>query len=155
MGPSGSGKSTTLRLITRMLDPTEGSVLIDGVDTRDVSLDSLRNRVAVVPQDTSLFDNTVEYNIKYGVSNETVVSDELMAEIVSKCNLDETLRKLPNGLQSQVSRLALHGYYFNILFLSSPTLHKLYYYFTRCNSSHTNISNQSINLYRILSFLPH
>ena len=69
-----------------MLDPTEGCVLVDAVDTRSVSVTSLRNRVAVVPQDTSLFDNTIEYNIKYGVAD-GLVSKETMDDVITKCNL--------------------------------------------------------------------
>ena len=88
-----------------------GCVLIDGVDTRNVSLKSLRNRVTVVPQDTSLFDNSVEYNIKYGMeytsvdskSNEEKSSeDERLEQVLEKCNLIDTINKLPNGIKTQV-----------------------------------------------------
>ena len=99
VGPSGSGKSTTMRLITRMLDPTGGKILIDGQDIKTVSLSSLRNRVAVVPQDTSLFDDTVEFNIKYGNS---YASQNDIAQVIDKCNLIDTIKKLPQGLQTKV-----------------------------------------------------
>ena len=99
VGPSGSGKSTTLKLITRILDPHGGQVLVDGVDTRSVSLESLRRRIAVVPQDTSLFDETVEYNLRYG--NATASAADLQYAI-AKCNLEETMGKLKNGLQTTV-----------------------------------------------------
>ena len=99
VGPSGSGKSTALRLITRMLDASSGAVLIDGVDTRHVSLQSLRSRVAVVPQDNSLFDNTIEYNIRYGRPD---ASDEQLRAAVRQCNLDATISKLPDGLATKV-----------------------------------------------------
>ena len=90
-----------------------GCVLIDGVDTRNVSLRSLRNRVTVVPQDTSLFDNSVEYNIKYGLeysstdgnsnySEERKKEDERVQLVLEKCNLVETINKLPNGIKTQV-----------------------------------------------------
>jgi ABC-type transport system involved in Fe-S cluster assembly fused permease/ATPase subunit len=99
VGPSGSGKSTTMRLITRMLDPTGGQILVDGQDIKTVSLSSLRNRVAVVPQDTSLFDDTVEFNIKYGNS---YASQNDIAQVIDKCNLIDTIKKLPQGLQTKV-----------------------------------------------------
>lgn len=99
VGPSGSGKSTTLRLITRMLDPTEGKILIDGQDIKKVSLASLRSRVAVVPQDTSLFDDTVEMNIKYGCMH---ASEDEVTAVLEKCNLVDTIKKLPQGLQTKV-----------------------------------------------------
>lgn len=90
-----------------------GCVLIDGVDTRNVSLKSLRNRVTVVPQDTSLFDNSVEYNIKYGLeysgidsnsnySEEKKKEDERLQMVLEKCNLVDTINKLPSGLKTQV-----------------------------------------------------
>jgi len=99
VGPSGSGKSTTLRLISRMLDPASGHILLDGVDTRAVSLDSLRGRISVVPQDTSLFDETVEYNLRYG--NVSASHEELQSAL-EKCNLIDTIEKLPLGLQTSV-----------------------------------------------------
>jgi ATP-binding cassette subfamily B protein len=99
VGPSGSGKSTTLRLITRMLDASAGNVIIDGVDIRNVSLQSLRARVSVVPQDNSLFDETIEYNIRYGRPDAT---DSQLSEAVAQCNLAATIAKLPDGLQTRV-----------------------------------------------------
>mmetsp|Transcript_26767 Transcript_26767/g.58286 ORF Transcript_26767/g.58286 Transcript_26767/m.58286 type:complete len:775 (-) Transcript_26767:470-2794(-) len=66
VGTSGSGKSTVLRLLSRFYDCTQGQVLVDGVDVRDLKLSSLREHIAVVPQDTPLFNNTVLYNIQYG-----------------------------------------------------------------------------------------
>ena len=83
-----------------MLDANEGAVMIDGVDIRNVSINTLRDRVAVVPQDTSLFDNTIEYNIKYGMKTDP--SDKLMAQVLKNCSLDETIAKLSSGLQTQV-----------------------------------------------------
>ena len=99
VGPSGSGKSTVLRLMTRMLEPTAGAVLIDGVDTRHVSLRSLRRRISVVPQDTSLFDGTVEYNIKYG--NFSATATDFKAA-VDRCNLAPVIARLENGFQTEV-----------------------------------------------------
>lgn len=99
VGPSGSGKSTTLRLITRMFDVSSGSVIIDDVDTRDVTVKSLRRRIAVVPQDTSLFDETIQYNLLYGNASATPQDIE---EVLEKCNLKSTILKMPFGLQTPV-----------------------------------------------------
>ncbi|KAF9306353.1 Homocysteine S-methyltransferase 1 [Mortierella antarctica] len=66
VGPSGGGKSTILRLLFRFYDPTVGRILIDGQDIRTVTQTSLRRRIGIVPQDTSLFNETIGYNIGYG-----------------------------------------------------------------------------------------
>ena len=66
MGETGSGKTTLAKLLTRLMDPTEGSVLLDGVDLRDVRFDSLRSRVVLVPQEGFLFDATLLENIRFG-----------------------------------------------------------------------------------------
>ena len=99
VGPSGSGKSTIMRLITRMFDASAGQVMIDGVDTRHVRIKSLRKRIAVVPQDTSLFDETIEYNLRYG--NRTATKEDLL-RVMDKANLRATLDKMPLGFQTPV-----------------------------------------------------
>lgn len=66
VGPSGGGKSTIFRLITGLLRPSTGQVLMGDIDTSVLSAAQMRQRIGVVPQDTSLFDDTIEYNIKYG-----------------------------------------------------------------------------------------
>ncbi len=71
VGPSGSGKSTIGRLLFRFYDVTNGAVLIDGQDVRDITQDSLHQAVGVVPQDTVLFNDTIHYNISYGRENAT------------------------------------------------------------------------------------
>lgn len=82
-----------------MLDPTSGAVLIDGVDVRAVTLDSLRKRIAVVPQDTCLFDDTVEYNIRYGSEG---ASEAAVERAIDFANLRGTVNKLADGLQTKV-----------------------------------------------------
>lgn len=99
VGPSGSGKSTTLRLITRMFDVSSGAVVIDNTDTREVTVNSLRRRIAVVPQDTSLFDETIQYNLLYGNASATDADIEFVLE---KCNLKSTILKMPFGLMTPV-----------------------------------------------------
>lgn len=99
VGPPGSGKSTTLRLITRLYDATDGSVEVDGIAVKRVTMDSLRKRIAVVPQDSSLFDETIRYNLMYG--NPTASDDEAQS-VIDNCNLRETADKLLQGLETQV-----------------------------------------------------
>jgi ATP-binding cassette subfamily B protein len=82
-----------------MFDAHEGSVLVDGVDARAVNLASLRRRISVVPQDTSLFDETIEYNLRYG--NPTA-SDAEVATAVDRCGLRPTVDRLPFGLETPV-----------------------------------------------------
>jgi subfamily B ATP-binding cassette protein MsbA len=65
-GPSGGGKTTLVNMLARLLDPSEGRILIDGTDLREISLGDWRNHLAIVTQDTFLFDDTVENNIAYG-----------------------------------------------------------------------------------------
>jgi ABC-type multidrug transport system fused ATPase/permease subunit len=85
------GKSTTLKLITRLLDASSGRILIDGIDTKHVTLSSLRRTVAVVPQDTCLFDDSIRYNLLYGAQD---ASEERLREAVESSNLAATIEKL-------------------------------------------------------------
>jgi ABC-type multidrug transport system fused ATPase/permease subunit len=82
-----------------MLEPSAGAVLIDGVDTRHVSLRSLRRRISVVPQDTSLFDGTIQYNIDYGNFSATAAD---FNAAVGRCNLAPVIARLENGFQTEV-----------------------------------------------------
>ncbi len=66
VGPSGAGKSTLLNLLPRFYEVTEGAITIDGVDVRDVTLNSLRAQIGVVTQQTILFNDTVRHNVAYG-----------------------------------------------------------------------------------------
>jgi len=99
VGPSGSGKSTLLRLILRVYDVTSGKISIDGYDVRDLRLDSLRDSVAVVPQDTVLFNDTLDHNIRYG---RPAASDEEVALAASRARLDKTVQQMPTGLGTMV-----------------------------------------------------
>src|SRR4030081_2745761 len=71
VGASGSGKSTIVRLLVRLFEPDSGRVLLEGVPIYDVSLPKLRRSIAVVPQDTVLFNDTIAYNISFGRANST------------------------------------------------------------------------------------
>jgi ABC-type transport system involved in Fe-S cluster assembly fused permease/ATPase subunit len=84
VGSSGSGKSTTLKLLTRLHDACSGSVLVDGADVTELPLVELRRRVAIISQDTVLFDDTVAYNIRYGnlaAGNKAVVAAAKQAQV--------------------------------------------------------------------------
>jgi len=99
VGSSGSGKSTTLDLLPRFYDVTGGSIKIDGVDIREMSLTNLRKLFGTVSQETFLFNDTVANNIAYGVPN--APRDPVVAAAKS-ANAWEFIEKLPNGLDTVI-----------------------------------------------------
>ncbi|KAK9463678.1 P-loop containing nucleoside triphosphate hydrolase protein [Lipomyces oligophaga] len=99
VGPSGSGKSTILRLLFRFYDVQDGRILIDGQDIREVSLDSLRKSIGVVPQDTPLFNDTIEHNIRYGRMDAT---DEQVRKAAERAKIDKLINSLPEGWETKV-----------------------------------------------------
>ncbi|KAF2025425.1 P-loop containing nucleoside triphosphate hydrolase protein [Setomelanomma holmii] len=99
VGPSGCGKSTILRLLFRYYDAQEGRILIDGQDIRDVSLDSLRRAIGVVPQDTPLFNNTIGHNIHYGNLDAT---QEQVEQAARKAHIHESVTDFPDGYKTMV-----------------------------------------------------
>jgi subfamily B ATP-binding cassette protein MsbA len=99
VGPSGAGKSTIFNLIPRFYDPTMGSVCIDGVDLRKVTQKSLRDQIAVVPQETLLFGGTIYENIRYG---RLEASEAEITEAAKAANADHFIRELPDGYQTIV-----------------------------------------------------
>ena len=101
LGRTGSGKSTLARLIFRLYDPQEGSVLVDGADVRSVSLDSLRRRVAMVTQDVQIFQATVRENLTFFDDS---VPDERLLDVMSDLGLSGWLARLPDGLDSRVEQ---------------------------------------------------
>lgn len=103
VGPSGGGKTTTCSLVPRFYDVRSGSVRVDGLDVRDVTMDSLRRSVGIVQQDVYLFDGTIGENIAYGSSNATL--DEIVAA-AREANIDEFVRTLPLGYDTPVGE---HG----------------------------------------------
>lgn len=104
VGPSGCGKSTLLRLLFRSYDVQGGRILIDDQDIRDVNLDSLRRSIGVVPQDTPLFNDTVEHNIRYGSINAT--HEEVVAA-AQRARVHDTIQKFPDGYQTKVGERGL------------------------------------------------
>jgi ABC-type transport system involved in Fe-S cluster assembly fused permease/ATPase subunit len=99
VGPSGSGKSTLLRLLLRAYDVTGGSVEIDGVDVRELKLDSLRGNIAIVPQDTVLFNDTLRHNLRYGRAD---AAEAEILDAAKNARLDQTLDQMPEGLDTMV-----------------------------------------------------
>ena len=104
VGPSGSGKSTIARLLYRFFDVTSGSVSIDGIDIRDLTQESLRAAIGVVPQDTVLFNDTIGYNIRYGRPN---ASDEDVRHAARLAHIDHFIESLPDGYDTLVGERGL------------------------------------------------
>ena len=99
VGPNGSGKSTFLGLLPRFFDPTEGAVLLDGIDLRDGRLRDLRDQMALVSQDALLFDDTLLANIRYGRPD---ASEEEILAVAQAAHVDEFAERLPQGWQTRV-----------------------------------------------------
>ncbi|WP_153394720.1 ABC transporter ATP-binding protein [Ornithinicoccus halotolerans] len=101
VGETGSGKTTLAKLLTRLMDPVAGRVLLDGVDLRQVTFDSLRRRVVMVPQEGFLFDQSLRENIRFGRPTAT---DEDVELAVTELGLDAWITGLPHGLDTQVGQ---------------------------------------------------
>lgn len=99
VGQTGAGKSTLAKLITRFYDPTDGRVLIDGHDISEVTLDSLRRQLGVVPQEPFLFAGSLRYNIAFASPDAT---DEEVWEAVHAVGLTEVVERMPDGLDTVV-----------------------------------------------------
>lgn len=104
VGKSGSGKSTLVRLLFRFYDVDNGRVLIDGQDVRDVTLDSVHAAIGIVPQDTVLFNDTIEYNIQYGNPSS---AESNFDRAVKQANLTEFIDSLPEKLNTVVGERGL------------------------------------------------
>ena len=99
VGRSGSGKTTLVNMLPRFFDPTEGVVRIDGRDIREVTLESLREQIGIVTQETVLFDDTVRNNIAYGKSDCDL---ERVEEMARAAHAHEFIEKLPQGYDTMV-----------------------------------------------------
>jgi len=104
VGPSGSGKSTLARLLYRFYDVTSGRITIDGQDIRTVQQSTLRAAIGIVPQDTVLFNDTIEYNIAYG--RPTATHDEIVVA-AKLAQIHEFVSRLPEGYQTPVGERGL------------------------------------------------
>ncbi|MDG4788539.1 ABC transporter ATP-binding protein [Micromonospora sp. WMMD1102] len=107
VGPSGAGKSTTSMLVSRIYDVTDGAVRVGGVDVRDATLDSLRDTIGVVTQDSHLFHETIAENLRYAKPDAT---DDELWEALRGAQVAELVRSLPDGLDTMVGE---RGYRFS------------------------------------------
>jgi ATP-binding cassette subfamily B protein len=107
VGPSGAGKSTTSMLVSRVYDVTGGAVLVGGVDVRDATLDSLRDTIGVVTQDSHLFHETIAENLRYARPEAT---EDDMWEALRGAQIADLVRSLPEGLETVVGE---RGYRFS------------------------------------------
>ncbi len=108
VGPSGTGKTTLIDLLARHYDPDAGRILLDGVDLRALDLDMLRERIAVVAQDTALLPGTIAENIRYACPQ---ASDAAVRKAADRAEVASFARDMPRGLDTQVGArgLALSG----------------------------------------------
>ncbi|HUZ50213.1 MAG TPA: ABC transporter ATP-binding protein [Candidatus Dormibacteraeota bacterium] len=99
VGPSGAGKSTITQLVPRFYDPQSGHVLIDGYDVRTLTLESLRRDIGIVSQETYLFHDTIEHNLRYAKPDAT---DAELVEAATSANIHEFITSLPDGYKTIV-----------------------------------------------------
>ena len=104
VGVSGAGKSTVSKLLFRFYDPTQGVISIDGTDIREINLPSLRQAIAVVPQDCVLFNDSLRENIRYG---RPAATDSDIEQAVQAAHLAEFVERLPDGLDTLVGERGL------------------------------------------------
>ena len=105
VGPSGSGKTTLVNLIPRFYNVTKGKILLDGINIQDINFQSLRNFMAVVPQDTVLFSGTIFDNIKYAKPDAT---DKEIVQAAKNANAHNFITKLPKGYQTNLEERGLN-----------------------------------------------
>uniref|UniRef100_A0ACD5WW65 Uncharacterized protein n=1 Tax=Avena sativa TaxID=4498 RepID=A0ACD5WW65_AVESA len=104
VGTSGSGKSTILRLLFRFFDTASGSIRVDGQDIQDVTLESLRKSLGVVPQDTVLFNDTIKHNIQYGRLS---ANDEEVYDAARRASIHDTIMNFPDKYDTVVGERGL------------------------------------------------
>lgn len=99
VGRSGAGKTTLTKLLLRFYDPSEGKILLDGVDIRKLKKTTLRSYIGVVPQEPIMFNNSIKFNLTYG--REDATTEEII-DVAKKANILEFIEKLPQGWDTQV-----------------------------------------------------
>ncbi len=104
VGPTGGGKSTVARLLFRFYDPQAGAIRIDGCDLREVTQESLRSAIGVVPQDTVLFNDSIYFNIAYGRPD---AAEDEVKEAARRAQLADFIAKLPDGYATRVGERGL------------------------------------------------
>ncbi len=105
VGPSGAGKSTLIGLMSRFYDPQSGTIFIDGHDLRDLSQESLRNNLALVDQETFLFNDTLRNNISYGCPS---ASEDMIFDAARLAYADEFILSMPNGYDTEIGNRGLN-----------------------------------------------
>jgi ATP-binding cassette subfamily B protein len=101
IGSTGSGKTTLVNLVTRLFDATAGSVVLDGVDVRDLAPEALWSRVGIVPQKPYLFSGTIASNLQYGKDDAT---EEEMWEALRVAQAEDFVRAMPGGLNAVIAQ---------------------------------------------------
>jgi ATP-binding cassette subfamily B protein len=99
VGPTGAGKSSIAKLLLRFYDPTTGSVSLDALDLRNVTLESFRSKTSMVPQEAFLFRGTIRDNIRFGKPDAT---DEEVEQVCRLMGIEEAIKRLPNGYDTEV-----------------------------------------------------
>jgi len=102
IGSTGSGKSTLVNLIPRFYDATEGQILLDGIDIRDIKLHDLREKIGYVPQKGVLFSGTIESNIRYGKNADA--SDEEISKVIEIAQAKEFISQKEKGIHTEISQ---------------------------------------------------
>uniref|UniRef100_UPI00345DE27C ABC transporter ATP-binding protein n=1 Tax=Chloroflexus sp. TaxID=1904827 RepID=UPI00345DE27C len=108
VGSNGAGKTTLIKLLTRLYDPTEGQILLDGVDLRDYNLAELRQRIGVIFQDFVRYQATARENIGFGQIDQ-LTNEPRIREAATRGGADEVLRELPAGFETMLGRWFEHG----------------------------------------------
>jgi len=101
MGATGSGKSSLFQLIPRLYDVSEGKVLIDGIDVRDMKIENLRRKIGFVPQEALLFSGSIKENISWGKEK---ASEREITMAVKHAQIYETIKKLPNQFETKIGQ---------------------------------------------------
>jgi len=101
---ANSSKSTIVRLLYRFYNPNEGQILVGGTDIQNVTLESLRENIGIVPQDCVLFHDTIRYNVHYG---NLVASDDEVIRAVEMANLHDAIINMPNQWNTLVGERGL------------------------------------------------
>lgn len=104
VGPSGAGKSTLINLLPRFFDPSSGRITIDGIDIRELTLDSLRSLIGMVTQETVLFDDSIRKNIAYGRAD---IPMERIREAAAAAYADQFISELPDGYDTRIGEAGL------------------------------------------------
>jgi len=102
VGHTGSGKTTLVNLLLRFFDPSEGQVLIDGIDIREFTLKSLREKIGYVSQDVILFNDTIRNNILYARPD---AGEKELEEAIQRSRLDRILDHFPQGLDTEIGEM--------------------------------------------------